>query len=187
MGLEKKTAWEILLVLLGFGLLIAAISALVTRYIAFDGMPLADYLHAHRDSSGIIYFCYIVVASIIVPLPTLPADVVFLEIFNPWKVFALRLVADLVGGGISFYLARIYGHKLLERWFSAKSFAHIKRVSESVSWKQFFWITMFPLINTELMAYAGGLSQLSLLTTLAILFVGVAYRLGIVYIFINFK
>ncbi len=182
---DNATLLKIFLFLLLLGLFVVGVSAIVTHYITIQGTPLVDQIRHYRTLSLVVYFGYVILATIVVPLPTLPADIVFLGIFNPWKILAIRLIADLIGGAFAFYAARIFGKKLLKRWFRPSTYEQIVKASQHVSWKQYFWVTMFPLINTEVMAYAGGLSALNFVTVILTLFVGVSYRLLIVYLFIH--
>lgn len=164
-----------------FGLFIAAVSGLMTHYFSSTSATLRYDFRVHQTVSLWLYFFYIIIASIIVPIPTLPADVVFLKLGNPIIVIGVRLLGDMIGSMIDFRLARRYGRPLLHRWFSEKNYQFIEKAAENISWQQFFIVAMIPIINTELMAYAGGISKLKFRQIAWGLTLAILYRLLFVY------
>jgi uncharacterized membrane protein YdjX (TVP38/TMEM64 family) len=172
-----KTGLKTVLVILVIGLIIAGASALIGRYFNPETSPLVAAIVRERYYAATFYYLYTVLASIVVPIPTLPIDVVLLNIFNPWIVMVIRLAGGLTGGSVGFYLARRYGRPLLKRWLSKKNFDYSVSLSENVNWKQFFIISMIPIINTEIMAYAGGLSRLQYRWVIGVLALALAYRI----------
>ena len=178
--LTKGAAIKILVWLVIFGLAVTGISAVIDQFVDITQTPLFRLITEHTAQSSLYYLIFTVVATVLVPLPTLPIDVVILKLFNPWTIVALRFVGDLIGTVIAYGLARRFGKHLIRRWFSPKKAHQIIAISESVGWKQYLLIALFPLVNTELVAYAAGLSRLKLWTTLWIIAVAISYRLLIV-------
>jgi uncharacterized membrane protein YdjX (TVP38/TMEM64 family) len=185
--ISRKVLVQIVLFVLAFGLFVAAASWLIGRYFDPTANPFVQSLLAHEDQTLFFYFFYVLVASVIVPIPTLPIDLVLFSLLDPWSIITIRLFGGLAGGSISFFLARRFGKPLLKRWFSAKNYTVIEDLAGHITWKQFFIITMLPIINTEIMAYAGGLSKLRLRYTLGILAVAVFYRLLLVSFVIHLR
>lgn len=178
--LTKAAAVKILVWLIIFGLAVSGLSALIDRFFDITQTPLFRLLTDNSGQSLLYYLVFTVIATVLVPLPTLPLDVVVLKIFNPWEIIFLRFIGDLIGTAIAYGLARRFGKPLIRRAFSPKNSEQIIAISEAVGWKQYLLIALFPLVNTELVAYAAGLSRLKLWTTIWIIAVAISYRLLIV-------
>jgi|GEM_PF-1760141 len=181
--LSRGAALKILTWLVILGLAVTGLTTVLELFFDITKTPLFAAITDNSIQSLIYYLIFTVVATVLVPLPTLPIDVVLIKIFNPWVILLFRLLGDLIGTAIAYGLARRFGKPLVRRWFSRKNAEEIIAISESVSWKQFFWIAMFPLVNTELVAYAAGLSRLKLVTLIWIIAVAITYRLLIVLLF----
>lgn len=180
--LSRKSIVKIVFFVAIFGLFVIGVSALMTRYFSPVNNPWVKDFVSSETWSLWVYFGYVTLASVIVPLPTLPADVIFMKLANPFSVIMLRLLADIAGSSIDFYLARRYGRTVLKRWFSEKNYKFIEDASEHISWQQFLIVAMIPIINTELLAYAGGISKLKYRQIIGSLVLAVGYRLVFVYL-----
>lgn len=179
--LPKKEIIKIVIFILVFGLFIAGVSAVVAHYFSSASETVQRNFIEHQSLSLWLYFIYVSITCVIVPIPTLPVDVVFLKLGNPIAVIAIRLLGDILGSSIDFYLARRFGRPLLRRWFSEKNYKFIEQASEHITWQQFFIVAMIPIINTELMAYAGGISKLKFRQIIWGLMLAILYRLLFVY------
>lgn len=182
--LPKKTILQLGLFIIAFAFLIVVVSWLVTHFFNSSN-PAIHALLSHVSLALVLYFIYVVVASVIVPIPTLPVDIVLLKLLDPASVITVRLLGGLAGGSISFYLSRNYGRPLLSRWLSEKNYSYVDRLSGNISWLQFFIIAMVPIVNTELMAYAGGISKLRFRMVMGSLAIAIFYRLLFVYFVIK--
>jgi uncharacterized membrane protein YdjX (TVP38/TMEM64 family) len=179
--LPKKDIVKIVVFIVLFGIFVAGVSAIITRYFGPAHNPTIEHFITQNPWAFLVYFLYVTIASIIIPIPTLPADVIFLKLANPLAVISLRLLADIAGSSIDFYLAKRYGRPLLRRWFSDKNYQFIEEAAENISWQQFFIVAMIPIINTELLAYAGGISKLKFRNIIWALTLAILYRLLFVY------
>lgn len=183
--ISRQAILEIILFVFVFGLFIAIVSAIMAKYFnPSDSLIVRDLL-LHKNRALELYFIYVIIASVIIPLPTLPVDVVLFNLLDPWSIITVRLLAGLAGGTISFLIARNYGRPLLKRWLSPKNYQFVERISGNITWKQFLFITMVPIVNTEVMAYAGGISKLKLRFTLFVLAIADFYRLAFVFFIIH--
>ncbi len=164
-----------------FGLFIAAVSAVINKYFnPADNLLVQEFLK-HERTALLFYFVYSTVASVFVPIPTLPVDVLLLNVMDPASVITVRLAGGLAGSSVSFYLARNFGRPLLQRWLSKKNYNFIEDISNNLAWHHFFIITMIPIINTELMAYAGGISKLRFRFVLGVQALALSYRILFVF------
>lgn len=120
--ISRKVLVQIVLFVLAFGLFVAAASWLIGRYFDPTANPFVQSLLAHEDQTLFFYFFYVLVASVIVPIPTLPIDLVLFSLLDPWSIITIRLFGGLAGGSISFFLgpsvwqaaaeALVFGQKL---------------------------------------------------------------------------
>ncbi len=130
--MPSKHYLQIIAFMVVFALVIAGISALINQYLNPADHPFIQQLLAHQKMALLFYFAYTVAASVIVPIPTLPIDVVLLNLIDPWSVIVVRLAGGVAGGAINFYLARRYGRPLLKRWFSKKNYQLIENLSRNL-------------------------------------------------------
>lgn len=179
--LPPKHVLQIVAFIILFGLFVAGVSTVINRYFNPAEHPLIKEFLKHENTALLFYFVYSTVASVIVPIPTLPVDVLFLNILDPASVITVRLAGGLAGSSINFYLARNFGRPLLERWLSKKNFHFIEDISNNLAWHHFFIITMIPVINTELMAYAGGISKLRFRFVISVQTLALFYRILFVF------
>lgn len=174
--LDRKNLIQITLFILAFGVVVAVISNLLNNFIDPANNRYIQELLQYQTQALIFYFAFVMVASVIVPIPTLPIDLLLFSIFDPAVVTVLRVFGGLAGGTVSYYLSYNYGRPLLKRWLSQKNYEVVEKLSDNFSWREFFIITMIPVINAELMAYVGGLGRLGYRKTASTLFLGIAYR-----------
>jgi len=180
-----STVVGIVVFILLFGIAVGVLSTILNRvFNPADSQAVRDILN-YPTLAFTIYFVYTFVASIIVPIPTLPLDLIMLTVADPWPVIWVRLLGGLAGGSVSFYLSRQYGLPLLKKWFSPKNYNFVEEASNNLTWQEFFIITMLPVINAELMAYVGGVSKVKFRWILAILTLAIFYRLVFVFFVIK--
>lgn len=169
-----------------FAFFILSVSALMNKYFDPSAHPQFQQLLNYKEAALAFYFLYAFVASIIIPIPTIPLDVVIMKLFDPLLTIPIRLIGGLCGASISYYLSRKYGRPLLKRWLSNKNYEFVEGIAENITWKQFFIVAIIPIVNAELMAFAGGLSALKYRAVMWSLFVAILYRLIFVYLVLKF-
>ena len=174
--LDKKSLIQITVFILIFGVVVGLLSGLVGRFIDPQNNLYIQNILQHKNQALILYFLFAMVASVIIPIPTLPVDLVLFGILDPVTVVVLRVFGGIAGGSISYFLSYNYGRPLLKKLLSKKNYQTVESVSDTFSWKEFFIITMIPIINAELMAYVGGLGKLGYRKTISTVFTGLTYR-----------
>jgi len=179
--LPPKHVLQIVTFILAFGILIAVVSALMNKYVNPADHPWVQQLLQNQGTALLFYFAYTMVASVFVPIPTLPVDVALLSLLDPAAVIVVRLAGGLAGSSVNFYLARNFGQPLIKRWLSKKNAEFVEALSDNLKWQHFFIITMVPIINTELMAYAGGISHLRFRWVISTLALALFYRILFVF------
>lgn len=169
-----------------FGIFVSVVSFGLNRFLEPHIQPLADLIGYHPFRALAGYFLFVMAASVIVPIPTLPVDLLFFNLIDPQSVVVARVLGGVAGGSISYFLAYNYGRPLLKRWLSPKYYGFINQQSNAITLQQFFIIAMIPAINAELMAFVGGLGKMGYRKTIGTLLLAIGYRVLFVYFVINF-
>lgn len=185
--LDRKNFLQVITFIALFGVAVAILSGLLSNIIDPSNNRYIQELLRYQNQALILYFVFVMVASVFVPIPTLPIDLLLFSIFDPATVVIIRVFGGLAGGSVSYYLSYNYGRPLLKRWLSKKNYEVVETLSDNFSWREFFIITMIPIINAELMAYVGGLGKMGYRKTAFTLFLGIAYRVIFVAVITIFR
>jgi uncharacterized membrane protein YdjX (TVP38/TMEM64 family) len=175
-NLNRKNLLQIAVFILIFGVAVGLLSGFLSNVIDPANNRYIQEVLQHQTLALVLYFVFVMFASVIVPIPTLPFDLLLFGILDPATVVIIRVFGGIAGGSISYYLSYNYGRPLLKRLLSSKNYEIVESLSNSFAWREFFIITMIPVINAELMAYVGGLGKLGYRKTVFTLFLGIAYR-----------
>jgi uncharacterized membrane protein YdjX (TVP38/TMEM64 family) len=178
--LLRHPAVKIFVALTLLGLLVTGLSVIFNRVVEVAGEELLVPLLVAPVLTFVVYFLLATLATVVVPLPTLPIDVLLMTMFNPWLVLVVRLGASLVGSSLNFTLGRTFGEPLLAHLMSKENLKQTVEIAKNVNRWQYFLMAMFPLINPELVAYAAGLSTLRIWELMPIVAAALFYRLLIV-------
>lgn len=82
-------------------------------------------------------------------------------IFGFWKGFLYIFIGDALGSTIAFYISRIFGKKVTERFLGGGDFKYIGYILEYLnSWRGLIEARIFFAALPEAVAYAAGLSKL---------------------------
>ncbi|MDP3992652.1 MAG: VTT domain-containing protein [bacterium] len=184
--IRNNQALQLVIFIFIFGLFVAVFSFFINRFLNPHIQPLNYLVEIHPYRALAIYFAFVVGASVIVPVPTLPVDLLFFGLLDPSMVIVARIAGGIAGGSVSYFLAYNYGRPLLKRWLSDKNYNFIEKHSDSLSWQQFFIIAMIPAINAELMAYVGGVGKIGYRKTIGTLLLGIGYRVLFVYFVLQY-
>ena len=185
-GFSTKYYLQVIIFIVIFGLFVALVSVIINHFLNPHIQPLTNEVAIHPYRAIAIYFAFVAVASVAVPIPTLPVDLLFFGLLDPAMVIVARIAGGIAGGSISYYLSYNFGRPLLKRWLSKKNYQFVESQSNSISWQNFFIITMIPIINVELMAFVGGLGKIGYRKTIGTLLLGITYRVLFVYFVLQY-
>jgi len=177
---------QLIIFIIAFGLFVAVISVIINHFLNPHIQPLTHEVAIHPYRALALYFAFVAAASVVVPVPTLPVDLLFFSLLDPAFVIVVRIAGGIAGGSISYYLSYNFGRPLLKRWLSGKKYKFVEKHSDSISWQNFFIITMIPIINAELMAFVGGLGKIGYRKTIGTLLLGITYRVLFVYFVLQY-
>lgn len=157
-------------------------SALLAPYFDLSKNPFIQKIVGVKEEALAFYFLYSAFAAILIPVPTMPLEILFAGLFGIPITLAVRLAGSLLGATAAFLLAQKYGRPLLQRLLPASAYNEIDKFSGAKGLKAFFLISIFPFVNPEVMAYVAGLGNLKLIPTLLVLVVANFYRFFIVMV-----
>src|SRR3990167_3407623 len=177
---------QVIIFIIAFGLFVAAISVIINHFLNPHIQPLTHEVMIHPYRALGLYFAFVMAASVIVPIPTLPVDLLFFGMLDPALVIVARIAGGVAGGSIGYCLSYNFGRPLLRRWLSGNNYQFVEKHSDSISWQNFFIITMIPIINAELMAFVGGLGKIGYRKTIGTLLLGITYRVLFVYFVLQY-
>ena len=183
---SSKYYLQVIIFIVIFGLIVAAGSVIINHFLNPHIQPLTHEVALHPYRALALYFAFVTAASVVVPVPTLPVDLLFFSLLDPAFVIVSRIAGGIAGGSISYFLSYNYGRPLLRRWLSEKNFSFVEKHSDTMSWRDFFVIAMIPIINAELMAYVGGLGKIGYRKTIGTLFLAITYRVLFVYFVLQY-
>lgn len=170
-----------------FGLFVSVISVFLNHFLNPHIQPLTHEVAIHPYRALSLYFAFVMAASVVVPIPTLPVDLLFFSLLDPSLVIVARIAGGVAGGSISYFLSYNYGRPLLKRWLSARNYNFVEGHSNALKWQEFFIITMIPVINAELMAFVGGLGKIGYRKTIGTMLLGISYRVLFVYLVLHYR
>jgi membrane protein YqaA with SNARE-associated domain len=178
---------QVIFFIIAFGVFVSIVSVLINHFLSPHIQPLTHEVAIHPYRALALYFAFVAGASVVVPIPTLPVDLLLFGLLDPMFVIVTRIAGGIAGGSISYYLSYNFGRPLLKRWLSEKNYAFVEKHSNSMSWQNFFIITMIPVINAELMAFVGGLGKIGYRKTIGTLLLGITYRVLFVYFVLQYR
>ncbi len=99
--------------------------------------------------------------------------------FGPVAGFVYTLIADLIGAGIGFWLARGWGRSLIEPRISPAMREQIERLAQRVTWRSVMLLRLLPGPAYPLVSFAAGYSRLTFGTYTLASLAGVAPALAL--------
>ena len=121
-----------------------------------------ERLRAVVEDSGplapMVYMLLLVVQAILLPLPAPPVAIAGGYVFGTLFGFILTWLGVLLGGAVSFWIARTFGRGFVVR---SKHLTGLDRPVEDHGAIIIFGLRLIPLISFDAISYAAGLSNIS--------------------------
>jgi uncharacterized membrane protein YdjX (TVP38/TMEM64 family) len=159
-----------------FALVVTGLSAWISPYFDLSRSSFIREIVEAKPWALSFYFLYSAFASVFVPVPTMPLEILFAGFFGIPLTLAVRLAGSLAGAAFAFFLAHRYGRPFLKRLLPVSTYQEVEKFSHMHGLKTFFLISVFPLVNPEVMAFVAGLGNLRLFPVLGILLIANFYR-----------
>lgn len=158
-----------LLLLIGAAALVAAIMtalwpgwiAVIWAAFSVESMTgVAEYLRGFGVWAPLISTLLMILQAVISPLPGSLVAAANGIVFGIWWGTLLSWVGGILGGSVSFWLARWLGQDAVARFLRGKRLDQANRLSQSDG----FWIVLtarlVPLISFDWISYLAGVSQM---------------------------
>ena len=123
-----------------------------------------DHIQQWLDDAGgfapLLYIAVMAVAVVISPIPSLPLDIAAGAFFGPFLGTVYSVTGALIGAVVSFFIARLLGRELIERFLSG----HINfctSCSDKLLTKIVFFSRLLPVVSFDVVSYGAGLTKMS--------------------------
>ncbi len=138
----------------------------VVIFVAFYFFKLSD-VQSFVDRFGMwapVVFLLTKASTIVfAPLSGSPLYPVAGALFGFWKGFWILIIGNMLGGTIAFYIARIYGVKITERFIKSETSFMKKILHQLGTLKGFVFARICFIPMPEIVCYAAGLTKMSFL------------------------
>lgn len=121
---------------------------------------VAAYVRGFGLWAPAISLLLMLLQAVIAPLPGSIVAAVNGIVFGIWWGTLLSWAGGLLGATASFWLARLLGQRIVQRWFGSRRLERIDAIGEA----QGFWLILVarltPLVSFDLISYLSGLSAI---------------------------
>lgn len=159
------------------GLTIAGLLLLVVlleRQFHFSAMFKEARIEERLQAAGPLapfVFILVMAATVVLPVPTFPLDVLAGRIFGPVLGTLYAVIGATLGATVSFLLARWLGRDLIARFLKG----HInfcRQCSDKLLTKVVFLARLVPAVSFDVVSYGAGLTKMSLVRFAVASFLG---------------
>lgn len=136
-----------------------------------DPGKVARFLQSMGPLAPLIYIILLSIAVILPPIPDTVPIVVAGVGFGGLMGTVYTMAGVMIGTTVSFYLARRFGRRLLERFVSEKRVSRLDAYASRMGWGLLFTSRLVG-VNSGLVSYAAGLTNMSLASFLSATLLG---------------
>jgi uncharacterized membrane protein YdjX (TVP38/TMEM64 family) len=127
----------------------------------FNPGRIKDWLATTGGLAPAVYMAIMTVAVVVSPIPSLPLNIAAGGFFGPFLGTLYSVAGALVGAVVSFFIARLLGRELIERFISGHiNFCTV--CSDRLLTKVIFVARLIPFISFDIVSYGAGLTKISL-------------------------
>ncbi|MDO8650378.1 MAG: hypothetical protein Q7K33_03670, partial [Candidatus Berkelbacteria bacterium] len=80
---SSKYYLQVIIFIVIFGLIVATVSMIINHFLNPHIQPLTHEVAIHPYRALALYFAFVAAASVVVPVPTLPVDLLFFSLLDP--------------------------------------------------------------------------------------------------------
>ena len=141
------------------GLVIVFIAILVAFYF-FDLKDVQSFVDRFGFWAPVVFVFTKASTIVFAPLSGSPLYPVAGALFGFWQGFWILIIGDMLGGAIAFYIARIYGVKITERFIKSEASLMRKILHQLGTVKGFIFARICFIPMPEIVCYAAGLTKM---------------------------
>jgi len=154
--------WRMVWLVVGLAGVVALIALLAVEHSVFG--VLQSHFVAWVDGAG--PFGWLVLIGLLVlhsfvPFPLEFAAVAAGVVYGFWFGSFLVWIGTMLGGALSFWLARHFGQPLLDRWLNDKQRQWIEIHSKNEGWLALLVSRLLPFMSFTLISYAAGFTRVT--------------------------
>lgn len=164
-------------------LIVTILAIIAAPYLDLSKNPLVLKLLELQFYALLFYFLYSIFASVIVPIPTFPLDILMAGLYGIKFALPIRLAGALIGATAAYFIGFYFGHGFLKKILPKKIFKNFEKYSLKHGMKTYILLSLIPIFQQEWMAYHGGVSKLKFLPFIAIVFLANIYRIAFIMLY----
>jgi uncharacterized membrane protein YdjX (TVP38/TMEM64 family) len=134
---------------------------IVVLFYVFDLSEVKTFVDRFGVWAPVVFVFTKASTMVFAPLSGSPLYPVAGALFGFWKGFWILTLGDFLGGTISFWIARVYGLKITERFVKSESSLIKKILTHLGTLKGFIFARICFMPMPEIVCYAAGLTKMS--------------------------
>ena len=129
-----------------------------------DFTVVRDFVVSYGAYAAVISFLLMIFPSIAAPLPAFLLTFANANLFGWWQGAILSWTSAMAGAAVCFYIARILGRDVAEKFTSKSGLAQIDTFFERYGKNTILICRLLPFISFDIVSYAAGLTSMSFMS-----------------------
>lgn len=140
--------------------LVLVFSVIFVAFHFFDLSEAQSYVERFGIFAPLVFILAKASTMVFAPLSGSPLYPVAGVLFGFWEGFLILTIGDIIGGTIAFWIARVYGLKITERFVKSESSLMRKILDRLGTLKGFIFARICFIPMPEVVCYAAGLTKM---------------------------
>lgn len=119
-----------------------------------------EFVASYGAYAAAISFALMVLQSVLAPLPAFLITFANANLFGWWKGAILSWSSAMAGAALCFYIARILGRDIAEKFTGKTNLVEIDKFFEKYGKNTILILRLLPFISFDLVSYAAGLTAM---------------------------
>lgn len=137
-----------------------SINEIVKRLSSGDFDDVRLFIQSYGTYAAAFSFFLMVLTSVIAPLPAFVITVANANLFGWWQGALLSWSSAMVGAALCFYISRILGRDVAERFATRAGLEKVDRFFEKYGKTSILIARLLPFMSFDLVSYAAGLTSM---------------------------
>lgn len=154
--------WRFIWTVVGVGGIVALVAVLALEHSIFTVLQqhFVDWVNAAGPFGWLVLIGLLVLHSF-VPFPLEFAAVAAGVVYGFWIGTIVVWIGTMLGGALSFWIAKRFGRPVLDRWLNDKQRAWLDVHSKNEGWLALLISRLLPFISFTLISYAAGFTHVT--------------------------
>lgn len=170
--MDKKSKWiKKFVLILGIGAAIASyygipsvketMNLVFKMFASGDFGVVKDFIASWGAYAAVISFGLMIFQSIAAPLPAFLITFANANLFGWWQGAILSWTSAMVGAALCFYIARVLGRDVAEKFTSKAGLKQVDAFFEKYGKSTVLVCRLLPFVSFDLVSYGAGLTSMS--------------------------